>query len=108
MYQFLLVIGIALLLPSSAWAFPIDVELQPGAEQLSVRTTDLSNLAALTLRNNGEVTLQCQVTFVNGPERPAPRRLRLQPDAEATVSQFFRRAINRVRVDIDCAAEEGK
>jgi len=106
MYQFLLAIGIALSLPLSAWAFPIDVELQPGAAQVSVRTTDLSNLAALMLTNKGEVTLQCRVSFVNGPERPVSRRVRLQPGKEVAVSQFFRRAINRVRVGIDCVPEE--
>lgn len=105
MYQFLLAIGIALSLPLSAWAFPIDVELQPGAAQVSVRTTDLSNLAALQLRNDGGGALYCQVAFVNGPERPVPRRVRLLPGEEVVVSQFFRRAINRVRVNIDCTAE---
>lgn len=105
MYQLSAVIGILLVLPLSAWAFPIDVELQPETTQISVTATDLANMAAVMLTSNEKTALQCQVDFVNGPERPVPRRVRLQPDEQVTVSQFFRRQINRVRVTVECVSE---
>ena len=105
MYQLLAGIGIVLGLPLSAWAFPIDVELHPQTLPVTVSTTDLANMAAVMLTNRGAAPLQCQVVFINGPERPAPRRVTLVPDQQATVTQFFRRHINRIRVAVDCAQE---
>ena len=107
MYQFSAVIGILLGPPLSAWAFPIDVELQPEAIQVSVTTTDLTNMAAVMLTSEEKTALQCQVEFINGPERPVPRRVRLQPGEEVAVSQFFRRQINRVRVAVECVPDRG-
>lgn len=105
MYQLSAVIGIVLALPFSAWAFPIDVELQPDTLQISVTTTDLANMAAVMLTSREKTALQCGVGFVNGPERPVPRRVRLQPGEQIAVSQFFRREINRVRVTVECLPE---
>lgn len=104
MYQFFALIGIALALPLTAQAFPIDVEVQSKA-QVEVTTTDLTNMAAVMLTSRESVVLQCQVGFVNGPERPVPRRIRLHPGEQMAVSQFFRRQINRVRVDVACEPE---
>ena len=105
MYQLLAGIGIAVALPLSAWAFPIDVELHPDSVPVAVNTTDLANMAAVMLTNQGAALLQCQVGFTNGPERPIPRRVALPPGEEVAVSQFFRRQINRVRVKVDCESE---
>lgn len=105
MYQLLLAIGIALAPPVFAEAFPIDVKLGPGADEVSVSSTDLSNIAALKLTSQATVPLRCQATFVNGPERPLPRRVRLQPGEEVVLTHEFTREIIRVRVHIDCAPE---
>lgn len=105
MYQYFAVIGIALGLPSAALAFPIDVELQPETIQMYVSTTDLANMAAVMLTSRESTTLQCRVGFTNGPERPVPRQVSLPPGEQVTISQFFRREINRVRVKVDCASE---
>lgn len=104
MYQFFAVVGIALGLPLTAQAFPIDVELPP-ERQITVQTTDLANMAAVMLTNRESAALACQVAFINGPERPVPRRIHLLPDEQVSVSQFFRRAINRVRVTVTCEAD---
>ncbi|MEZ2746352.1 3-phosphoglycerate kinase [Halopseudomonas bauzanensis] len=105
MYQLLLAIGIALTPQVFAAAFPIDVELGPGASEVSVSSTDLSNIAALRLVSHAAVPLRCQATFVNGPERPLPRRVRLQPGEEAVLTHEFTREIIRIRVRVDCAPE---
>ncbi len=104
MYQFFALFGIALSLPLTAAAFPIDVA-PPAEARVLVSTTDLANMAAVMLTSRESVVLQCQVGFTNGPERPVPRRLRLRPGEQTTVSQFFRREINRVRVSIECQPE---
>ena len=105
MYQLLLVVGIVLAPPVFAEAFPIDVELGPGASEVSVSSTDLINIAALKLVSHAAVPLRCQATFVNGPERPLPRRVSLQPGQVAVLTHEFTREIIRIRVSIDCAPE---
>ena len=64
-----------LLLPAAAQAFPIDLEAHLDGVTIETRTTDISNIATVTLRNAGANTALCEATFVNGPERPAPRRV---------------------------------
>jgi 6-phosphogluconolactonase/glucosamine-6-phosphate isomerase/deaminase len=105
MYQFFAAIGLGLALPLSAWAFPIDVEVRPDRANISVTTTDLANMAAVMLVSRGATPQQCSVGFVNGPERPMPRRIVLQPGEEQVVTQFFRREINRIRVTVECNEE---
>lgn len=107
MYQFFMIIGLGLALPVSAanYGFPIDVEVLPQGTEISAQTTDLANMAGVTLTSRESEVLACQVAFVNGPERPVPRRVMLQPGVEVTLTQFFRRHINRIRVTVDCAAD---
>jgi len=93
-----------LLLPAAARAFPIDLEAHLDGVTIETRTTDISNIATVTLRNAGANTALCEATFVNGPERPAPRRVRLAAGESTVVSQSFQRAITRVRVDVRCSA----
>ena len=45
-----------------------------------------------------------KATFVNGPERPTPRRVKLAAGESTTISQSFLRAITRVRVTLNCHA----
>ena len=92
-----------LLLPAAAQAFPIDLEAHLDGVTIETRTTDISNIATVTLRNAGANTALCEATFVNGPERPAPRRVRLAAGESTVVSQSFQRAITRVRVDVRCS-----
>ena len=107
MYQLFAIIGLGLALPVSAanYTFPIDVEVLPQDTEVSVQTTDLANMAAVMLTSREPGPLACKVAFVNGPERPVPRRVLLQPGEEATLTQFFRRHINRIRVTVDCEVE---
>lgn len=107
MYQFFVIVGLGLALPVSAanYSFPIDVEVLPQGAEVSVQTTDLANMAAVTLTSSEPELLECQVTFVNGPERPVPRRVMLQPGVELTLTQFFRRHINRIRVTVNCGGD---
>lgn len=106
MYQLFAVIGLGLGLPLSASAFPIDVEVLPDQADISVRTTDLANMAAVMLSSRDATPQHCRVGFVNGPERPVPRRIVLHPGEEQVVTQFFRREINRVRVTVECSGTD--
>lgn len=93
-----------LLLPAVAQAFPIDLEAHLDGVTIETQTTDISNIATVTLRNAGTNAALCEATFVNGPERPAPRRVRLAAGERTVVSQSFQRAITRVRVNVHCSA----
>lgn len=102
MYQVFLAFGMALALALPAWAFPVDVQVQPAEFDIAVGTVDQANMAAVLMTSREAAALDCRVAFVNGPERPVPRRITLHPGKQEVVSQFFRRAINRVRITIDC------
>ena len=77
-----------LLLPAAAQAFPIDLEAHLDGVTIETRTTDISNIATVTLRNAGANTALCEATFVNGPERPAPRRVALLQQLELPFEQL--------------------
>lgn len=102
MYQIFLAFGMALALALPAWAFPVDVQVQPAEFDIAVGTVDQANMAAVLMTSRESAVLDCRVAFVNGPERPVPRHITLHPGKQEVVSQFFRRAINRVRITIDC------
>lgn len=93
-----------LLLPAVTQAFPIDLEAHLDGVSIETQTTDISNIATVTLRNTGVNAALCEATFINGPERPAPRRVRLAAGERTVVSQSFLRAITRVRVTLNCTA----
>src|SRR5690554_4308797 len=74
----------------------------PAEFDIAVGTVDQANMAVVLMTSRESATLDCRVAFVNGPERPVPRHITLHPGKQEVVSQFFRRAINRVRITIDC------
>ncbi|QJD58151.1 3-phosphoglycerate kinase [Pseudomonas sp. gcc21] len=91
-----------LLFPLAAWAFPVDVEIQSKGVSVIASSSYLSNIATVTLANEGAERALCRATFVNGPERPPESRIRLDPGEHTVVTQVFSRHINRVRVAISC------
>ncbi|GGE40517.1 hypothetical protein GCM10007421_13170 [Halopseudomonas oceani] len=93
-----------LLLPAVSQAFPINLEAHLDGVTIETQTTDISNIATVTLRNAGSNAALCEATFINGPERPAPRRVRLAAGERTVVSQSFLRAITQVRVTVNCSA----
>lgn len=88
--------------PLTAWAFPIDVEVESEGVSVVASSAYLSNIATVTLLNEGSENALCSATFVNGPERPLPRRVRLNPGEQTLMSQTFVRHITRVRVNVVC------
>ncbi|WP_425056449.1 3-phosphoglycerate kinase [Pseudomonas abyssi] len=94
----------ACLLPAGVQAFPIDLQSQLEGVSIEAETTDMSNIATVLLRNTGSAAALCEATFVNGPERPTPRRVKLAAGESTTISQSFLRAITRVRVTLSCHA----
>lgn len=94
------------LLPAMAMAsFPIDVELNVEGVSMSATSDDVSNVATVTLSNDGDIAAECEATFVNGPERPFPRRATLEAGESTVLTQPLERAITRVRVIINCKAK---
>ncbi len=90
--------------PAVVHAFPIDLQSQLDGVTIEAETTDMSNIATVLLRNSGENAALCEATFVNGPERPTPRRVKLAAGESTTISQSFLRAITRVRITLNCHA----
>lgn len=88
--------------PLVAWAFPIDVEVESEGVSIVATSAYLSNIATVTLLNEGSENAMCSATFVNGPERPSPSRVRLNPGEQTVMTQAFMRHINRVRVNVVC------
>jgi len=94
------------LLPAVAMAsFPIDVEINANGVSVSATSADVSNVATVTLTNNGSNTAQCEATFISGPERPFPRRTQLDAGESTVLTQHFEREITRVRVSVNCKAK---
>lgn len=88
--------------PTSNQAFPIEIDLQAEGLDVTASSSRNGNVALVTLANAGAGQALCEVTFVNGPERPPLRRIRLEPGEEGLVSQAFKREVNRIRVTVDC------
>lgn len=83
-------------------AFPIDIDLQAEGLEITASSSRNSNVAMVTLGNAGSATALCEATFVNGPERPPLRRIRIEPGEQGLVSQAFMREVNRIRVTVEC------
>lgn len=67
----LLLVGLfGLSLPFTAAAFPVDVEVQSDGVSIVASSSYLSNIATVTLVNEGAENALCEARFVNGPERP--------------------------------------
>lgn len=92
-------------LPASNRPFPIDVEFQGEDLGVSAVSGQVSNIATVTLSHNGNQPVVCEASFVNGPERPHPSRVRLQPGEQTVVTQAFMREIIRVRVSVACSGQ---
>lgn len=86
-------------------AFPIDVEVNADGVTISATSDDVSNVATVTVSNNGGNTAECEATFVSGPERPFPRRTILDAGESTVLTQPFERAVTHVRVTLNCKAK---
>ncbi|BAN47459.1 hypothetical protein [Metapseudomonas resinovorans] len=92
-----------MLLPSLAFAFPIDVTKKlNGAEIVYNTTTISSNMAAINIQNVGGTAAQCRVVFVNGPENPRVRNTVVQSGSSSYVTANFNRAVIRLRITLTC------
>ena len=89
------------LFPAVAMAsYPIDVGVT-----ISATSDDVSNIATVTVSNNGTNAAECEATFISGPERPFPRRTILDAGESTVLTQPFERAVTRVRVTLNCKAK---
>jgi hypothetical protein len=106
MKQLLLVGLLAISMPLMAQqplGFPVDVDLKAqGLELNTASTGNIGNVATVTLENLERSEISCVATFVNGPEKPSPLRVRLAPGEKTVLTQAFQREIIRVRVGIEC------
>ncbi|MFT6429858.1 MAG: hypothetical protein ACJAXR_002186 [Halopseudomonas sp.] len=86
-------------------SFPVYVELEAqGLDLISTSTGNVGNVATVTLTNQESREIGCVATFVNGPEKPAPLRVRLAAGEKTVLTQAFQRDIIQVRASIECNA----
>ncbi|SDS17887.1 hypothetical protein SAMN05216421_1046 [Halopseudomonas xinjiangensis] len=96
----------ALFLPATAFAFTIDLNVENEGVDVKGTTGYISNVATITLINEGDQAARCEVYFENGPERPPRKRLTVEAGEKLTVTQAFEREINRVRSRVACTPEQ--
>ena len=88
--------------PLTTKAFPVELELLAEGLELETRTGHLANIATVTVKNTDSRAVNCEASFVNGPERPVPARVRLASGEETVMTQAFNREVVRVRVTLTC------
>ena len=88
--------------PPGPGAFPIEVDLQAEGLDIETDTSNVGNVVAVILTNQGEQRTQCTVTFHNGPEVAGPVRVNIAPGAQVEATESLQRAVIRVRADVEC------
>ncbi|MCI3946703.1 3-phosphoglycerate kinase [Pseudomonas syringae] len=98
LYCLLLVI-----LPVTAFAYPIEVEKQYQGVKIDYVTHDVyHDTGAITVNNYGDVDAKCSVVFINGPEAPRTRRVQVGAGKSVDVSSSFNRSIIKLRLKLTC------
>lgn len=97
---------IGLILPATASAFTIDLNVVNEGVEVTGTTGYLANVATITLQNESDQAARCEVYFENGPERPPRSRLTIPAGEKTTVTQAFEREINRVRSRVTCEPQQ--
>jgi len=91
------------LLPMSAFAYSIDVEKHVAGTDISYTTYDTaSDMGSINLSNDGSVSADCTVVFINGPDAPRTRRVQVPPNHNVNLLQRFNRDILRLRLNLTC------
>lgn len=91
------------LLPLSAFAYPIELEQHVSGVEVTATTQDIGHdLGALLLHNAGSVSADCRAIFRNGPETPQVRQVRLAPDQRGNLTVKFGRTVVRLRIELVC------
>ena len=98
-----LTIGLLLVLPTAALAFPFEVEKQLNGAEIAVDTLDLgNNMASVSLSNYGTRGAICKVRFRNGPEAPRTRKAHVPAGESAHLTARLNNAVIKMRVKVEC------
>lgn len=91
------------LLPTLAFAYPIEVEKQYNGAEIVYDTNDVAdNLAAINVQNVGGAPAECKVVFVNGPETPKVRKAIIESGKSAYLTATFQRSVIKLRIKLTC------
>ncbi|KPC32906.1 Uncharacterized protein ABJ99_1759 [Pseudomonas syringae pv. cilantro] len=91
------------MLPVTAFAYPIEVEKQYQDVKIDYATHDVyHDTGAITVNNYGDVDARCSVVFTNGPEAPRTRRVQVGAGKSVDVSSKFNRSIIKLRIRLTC------
>ncbi len=106
MNRFMMWVPVLLLAPVMATAFPIDVNMTSKGLDVEYQATPMELTTAVMLQNYESFPVRCSVRFTNGPELSRTRRVTIEGENHSTVQFTARRAIVRLRVDINCERVE--
>jgi hypothetical protein len=101
MYRLVTAVLLAML-AAGAWAFPIDLDLYAGGNNVATRVHSDGRVAIIEVVNNEAFALRCEALFRNGPERGRTRRAIVAPGASASLTWTPRRNVVRLRAELYC------
>lgn len=85
---------------------PIEVNENFGGLPITQESSILHNQAILSLKNDSEGVVTCDVTFRNGPELPVKRTQKVAPGESGLFTAPLRRKVVKLTVDAQCVPIE--
>lgn len=94
-----------LLAGGNAFAFPVELEFDPGELDVAAEVHSDGRLALVRVVNSEEFALRCQAVFRNGPEIARTRQAIVAAGDRATLSWAPNRRVVRMRIELQCARQ---
>ena len=95
-----------LLAAGNAFAFPVELEFDPGGLDVVAAAHSDGRLALVRVVNGEEFALRCEAVFRNGPEIARTRQAIVAAGGQATLSWAPNRRVVRLRIEVQCARQD--
>ncbi|MGE8144177.1 3-phosphoglycerate kinase [Pseudomonas frederiksbergensis] len=97
---------VLVMLPLTAFAYPIDVKKQLNGMSIDYNAYDTDNdIASIQVNNYGSTDAVCKVVFTNGPEAPRTRNIDVPAGKHKNATAKFTRTIIKMRIDLSCTTK---
>ncbi|RON44746.1 3-phosphoglycerate kinase [Pseudomonas frederiksbergensis] len=94
---------VLVMLPLTAFAYPIDVKKQLNGMSIDYNAYDTDNdIASIQVNNYGSKDATCKVVFNNGPEAPRTRTVDVPAGKHKNATAKFTRTIIKMRINLSC------
>jgi hypothetical protein len=95
--------ALLVLLPLTAFAYPIDVEKHLNGLSIDYTAYDTdADIGSIQVNNYGSTDAACTVVFRNGPEAPRTRRIEVTAGKFKNATAKFNRNIIKLRIQLTC------